>query len=215
MPQQPAAIRSPTPTRPSTVPPTPGERHRQRVMQALRTFSQQLETLAERITFKFRSTESAQAIAEYVEMMGDIRTPADARDRLGEILESQRGLIKPPQLEQSIRAAMQALFNAMDQGDGMTWPRELMRLQTIVSQMSDPYAAARLDLCSLRLANGAPGMYIELGPDVAIPQSPAANHSNSVGVMPSPATSRSVTASRARNVATRTGSQSMATCAAT
>lgn len=186
-------------------------------MLALRAFAENLSKLADRLTFRFRSTEAAQAIREYVEQIGEIRTPAEARDILGEILESPRGAIKPPQLDQSIRAGLQALFNAMDRGAGMEWPRELMALSAVMAAMNDPYAAARLDLCTLQLASGATAMYIELGPDVAIPrvQSPAANHSNSVGVTPSPATSRSVTASRSRNVAVKTGSQSTMAVAAT
>lgn len=219
MPQVQPATPSKTPTRPPEQPLTPEQRHRRRVMSALRAFCESLSKLAERLTFRFRSTEAAQAIREYVEQIGEIRTPAEARDILGEILESPRGAIKPPQLDQSIRAALQALFNAMDIGAGIQWPRELMTLQSILAAMADPYAAARLDLCTLQLASGASAIYVELGPDVAIPrpqpQSPAANHSNSVGVTPSPATSRSVTASRSRNVPVKIGSQSTIACAAT
>lgn len=217
MPQVQTAIPSKTPTRPPEAPLTPEQRHRRRVMHALRAFAESLSKLAERLTFRFRSTEAAQAIREYVEQIGEIRTPAEARDILGEILESPRGAIKPPQLDQSIRAALQALFNAMDAGNGMQWPRELMTLAAVMGAMNDPYAAARLDLCTLQLASGASAIYVELGPDVAIPrpQSPAANHSNSVGVTPSPATSRSVTASRSRNVPLKIGSQSTMASAAT
>lgn len=213
MPQASTAHTQPPPSR-HVAAPTPEQRHRKRVMEALRVFSTTLDVIAQRLVFRFRSTEAAQAIREYLEQIGDIRSPAEARDILGEILESPRGAIRPPQLDQLIRAAMQALFNAMDAGTGLLWPRELMTVRELTAQMHDPYAAAKLDLSTLRLASGASAIYIELGPDVAIPQSPAAIHSNSVAVMPSPATSRSVTASRARKVPTKTGSQSTAACAA-
>ena len=187
---------------------TPAARHRQRVMSALCTFAGRLTQLADYLVFRFRSTEAAQTIREYVEQIGDIVTPADARDILGEILQSERGAIKPPQLDQLIRSAIQALFNAMDMGDGLTWPLELMTAQALTNRMFDPYAAARMDLHSFKSPNGR-GLYIELGPNVLPPQLPAASHSNSVGVTPSPATSRRVTASRSGKVKTTSGDAAM------
>lgn len=206
----------PQPVTPSTQPPknhTPEERHRIRVMTAIRDFSNDLAKLAERLVFRFRSTEAAGAIQEYVESIGDIRTLAEARDILGEILESPSGSIKPLQLDTLIRAAMQSLFNAADRGDGMRWPTELMRMQSFVASMFDPYAATRLDLRELKLQGGTRGLFIELGPVVQLPlpppQSPAASHSNSVARSSLPATSRRVTPSRSGKVQQPTGAQAM------
>lgn len=182
-------------------------RHPRRVIAAIFDFRNQLELVAKMIVFRYRSTEAAETIREYVAEIDEIMTLADARDRLGEILESPLGAIKPPQLDQKIRGAMQALFNATDPGDGIKWPAELMLARQLGAAMFDPYNAARLDL--RRIPGG--GVIVELGRSV---QSPAANHSNSVGVVPSPATSRSVTPSRARNVPTKTGSASTVACAA-
>jgi len=205
----------PQPVTPSTQPPknhTPEERHRIRVMTAIRDFSNDLAMLAERLVFRFRSTEAAEAIQEYVEAIGDIRTLAGARDILGEILESPTGSIKPLQLDTLIRAAMQSLFNAADIGDGMRWPTELVRMQTYMASMCDPYAATRLDLRELKLQGGTRGLFIELGPVVPlppVPQSPAASHSNSVARSSLPATSRRVTPSRSGKVQHPTGAQAM------
>ena len=187
--------------------PQPNPRHRQRVMAALLHFRNDLERVSRMIVFRYRSTESAETITEYIEAIDEIASPADARDRLGEILESPRGAIKPPQLEQQIRGALQALFNAMDPAAGLQWPGELMLVQRLRAEMFDPYGAAKLDL--RRIPGG--GMIVELG---RLVQSPAANHSNSVAVAASPATSRSVTASKSRKVRTSAGSQSMIACAA-
>ena len=205
----------PQPVTPSTQPPknhTPEERHRIRVMTAIRDFSNDLAMLAERLVFRFRSTEAAEAIQEYVEAIGDIRTLAGARDILGEILESPTGSIKPLQLDTLIRAAMQSLFNAADIGDGMRWPTELVRMQSYMASMCDPYAATRLDLRELKLQGGTRGLFIELGPVVPLPpppQSPAASHSNSVARSSLPATSRRVTPSRSGKVQQPTGAQAM------
>ena len=195
---------------------------------AILEFCNQLEKLADYLVFRFKSTESATAIREYIESIGDLSTPvnpAEARDILGEILESKRGAIKPPQLEILLRAAMQSLFNAMDEGDGLRWPGELILARAMIVRMFDPYAAAHLDMKTVRLPSGEVAMWIEIGPEVALPsapapapqlqpQSPAASHSNSVGVTPSLATSRRVTASKSRNVPTKIGSASTMACAA-
>lgn len=194
-------------TPPETLSKTLSPRHRQRVMAALLSFRNLLELVAKMIVFRYRSTEAGETIAEYIEAIDEIRTLADARDRLGEILESPLGAIKPPQLDQKIRGTMQALFNAMDPGDGLRWPEQLILARQLAAGMVDPYSAARLDL--RRIPGG--GVIVELGRSV---QSPAASHSNSVGVTPSLATSRSVTASRSRNVPQKTGSASTMACAA-
>ena len=194
------------------------DRHRARVMAALGKFCRRLETLAHLLVFRFRSTEAAETISEYIESINECRTPPDARDRLGEILQSPIGSIKPPQLDQFIRAGLQALFNAMDAADGVAWPRELMIAHDMGERMLDPYACASMDLHELRLSSGARAIYIEIGPDVPIPrvaQSPAASHSNSVGVTPSPAISRRVTASRVGKVPTKIGAAATMACAAT
>lgn len=180
---------------------TPNPRHRQRAMAALLHFRNRLEKVAEMIVFRYRSTEAGQTIAEYIESIDEIRTLEDGRDRLGEILESPLGAIKPPQLDQKIRGAIQALFNAMDPGDHLQWPAELMLANHLAAGMFDPYNAARLDL--RRIPGG--GVIVELGRSV---QSPAASHSNSVAVTPSPATSRSVTPSRSRKLPQYTGAAS-------
>lgn len=190
---------------------------------AIREFLDQLDRLAEYLVFRFKSTESAETIREYFDAIGDLQmpvSPADARDILGEILESKRGAIKPPHLETLLRAAMQALFNAMDEGDGLRWPGELMLARAMAARMFDPYAAAHLDMRTVKLPSGDIAMWIEIGPEVALPsipapqlqleaQSPAASHSNSLGKSASPATSRRVTASPSGKVRQATGAAAM------
>lgn len=190
---------------------------------AIREFLGQLDKLADYLVFRFKSTESAGTIREYFDAIGELVTPvnpADARDILGEILESKRGAIKPPHLETLLRAAMQALFNAMDEGegDGLRWPRELMLARSMAARMFDPYAAAHLDMRTIKLPSGDLAMWIEIGPEVALPtvslpqlqpQSPAASHSNSVGRAASPATSRRVTPSSSGKVRHATGAAAM------
>jgi hypothetical protein len=184
-------------------------------MTVLREFSGQLERLADYLVFRFKSTESATAIREYLEGIGDIVTPADARDILGEILESKRGAIKPPHLEALLRAAMQSLFNAMDEGDGLRWPGELMLARAMAARMFDPYTAIHLDMRTIKLPSGEVAMWIEIGPEVAVAlppgprQSPAAIHSNSVARVSSPAISRRVTASPSGKVKQTIGAAAM------
>lgn len=186
---------------------------------AIREFCEQLDRMADYLVFRFKSTESAEAIREYFDAIGSLSTPvnpAEARDILGEILESKRGAIKPPQLEALLRASIQALFNAMDEGNGLRWPGELMLARAMAARMFDPYAAAHLDMRTIKLPSGEVAMWIEIGPEVALPamplpqvQSPAASHSNSLGRAASPAISRRVTPSPSGKVKQATGAAAM------
>lgn len=202
---QPQTLTAPPRPQPRTL--TEEERHRKRVMGALSQFLGALERTAQMLDYRYRSSESSGTVREYLEMIADVRSPASARDRLGEILESPRGSIKPPQLDLVIRNVVRALFNAMDRGDGLRWPSDLLTAHQYMREMFDPYAAARV-----QLRRGSSGtIVIVLGEEV---QSPAASHSNSVAVTPSPATSRRVSASRSGKAKHATGAAATMACAA-
>lgn len=145
-------------------------------MHALGSTCDSLQKVAAMLRHRYRSEEAAETIEASLEMLLDCRSPADARDVLGQIIQERVvGTIKPPQLEVRIHAAISALFAAsLPESD---WPASLIEVSAQVAGMMDPYDAARGDVT--RLPTGAYVIVIgEAYQGEAL--SPAASHSNVV-----------------------------------
>jgi len=176
-------------------------RHRVRLMRALRRFAHALEQLANMVEFRFRSEEAGAVLRAHLEMIETVRTPSEARDILGELIEGHvPGAVRPPQLDSMLTETLQAMFEAASPADDQAWPAALLRASTLQTRMFDPYEAA--SACLTRLPTGT--YVIALCDHV-----PMASQANSVSILADPATSRSVTRSSALNVSTENGSQSM------
>lgn len=156
--------------------PTLQRRYRQRFMHALGASCNSLQKVAAMLRHRYRSEEAAETIEASLEMLLDCRSPADARDVLGQIIEERVvGTIKPPQLEVRIHTAISALFDASLQASD--WPASLIVVAEQVAGMMDPYDAARGDVT--RLPTGAYVIVIgEAYQGGAL--MPAASHSNVV-----------------------------------
>ncbi len=195
----------PTPPRRQPDAPTPHpQRHRVRVMRASAALFETLTRVADLLRGRYRSHEAADALDLHLETLGECRSPADLRDRLGEILEAQgTSVIKPPQFAAWVESAFRSLFyacdpDARDSASAPCWPAHLLAVADRCRMMLDPYAAATCDLA--RLPTGT--YLISLEP---ADQSPAASNSKSVVALPSPATSTKVAKSPSGNVKTSAG----------
>ena len=177
------------------------QRHRIRVMRALGRFAETLEKVAAMVVFRFRSTEAGDTLLAHRTMVDTIRSPAQALDVLGELMEGQvRGAIRPPQLDAMVTETIEALFAAATAGDHTAWPAHLLRAALLQRRMFDPYESAGAEIT--RLASGT--YVIALCDHV-----PIASQANSVAKSALPETSKSVTRSVSRNVRTAIESQSM------
>jgi len=156
--------------------PTLQRRHRQRFMHALGSACDSLQKVAAMLRHRYRSEEAAETIEASLEMLLDCRSPADARDVLGQIIQERVvGTIKPPQLEVRIHTAISALFDAS--APDSDWPASLITASEQVAGMMDPYDSARGDVT--RLPTGAYVIVIgEAYQGGAL--MPAASHSNVV-----------------------------------
>ncbi|WP_298625102.1 hypothetical protein [uncultured Zoogloea sp.] len=191
----PAKIKAPTPTIPNSA------RHRVRMMRALRRLAVALEQLAEMVEFRFRSTEAGAVLRAHLEMIESIRSPAEARDILGELIEGHvAGAVRPPQLDSMLTETLTAMFEAADCADEQAWPAALLRAATLQSRMFDPYESAGAAITRLPT-----GTYVIALCDHV----PMASQLNSVATSAEPETSRRVTRSSALKVSTANGSQSM------
>ena len=180
---------------------TNDQRHRARVMLALRRFAVTLEKVAEMVVFRFRSTEAGDTLHAHRRMVETIRSPAQALDVLGELMEGQvRGAIRPPQLDALVTETIAALFAGASAGDHTLWPAHLLRAALLQRKMFDPYESAGAELTKL-----ATGTYVIALCDHV----PMASQANSVARSALPATSKRVTRSPAGKDSTATGSQAM------
>lgn len=144
-------------------------------MHALGKFAQSLQALARMVQHRYRSDEAAETLAAHIEMIEEVRSPADARDVLGQLIEERvPGTIKPPQLEVRVNTAIQALFEAaLETSD---WPALLIRVAEQTAAMFDPYDSAGNDIA--RLPTGS--YVIVIGEAHGGSTVPAASHSNSL-----------------------------------
>lgn len=157
--------------------PTPCPRHRRRYMGALGRLCHHLRKLAEMLQHRYRSEEVAETLAAHLDMIEECRTPADARDVLGQLIEERvPGAIKPPQLEVRINAAIAAMFAAALQDSD--WPALLIEVADQTAAMFDPYDAAANDIG--RLPTGSYVIVIGEVPQGARMVSPAASQPNSL-----------------------------------
>ena len=160
-----------------------------------------LQQLAQMVEFRFRSLEAGTVLRAHLEMIESIRSPAEARDILGELIEGHvSGAVRPPQLDSMLTETLTAMFEAADHRDEQAWPAALLRASTMQARMFDPYESASASLTRLPT-----GTYVIALCDHV----PMASQANSVSTLADPATSRSVTRSSALNVSTENGSQSM------
>ena len=134
-------------------------------------------------------------------MIETIRSPGEALDVLGEIMEGHvPGAIRPPQLDAMISETIAAIFAAASPGDHTAWPGHLLRAVLLQRRMFDPYASASADIT--KMPSGT--MVISLCDHV-----PIASQANSVSRSALPATSRSVTRSSSGKDSTASGAQAM------
>ena len=170
-------------------------------MRALRRLAVGLQQLADMVEFRFRSLEAGTVLRAHLEMIESIRSPAEARDILGELIEGHvAGAVRPPQLDSMLTETLRAMFEASDPSDEQAWPAAMLRASTLQTRMFDPYESASAELTRLPT-----GTYVIALCDHV----PMASQANVVSVSADPETSRSVTRSAARKVSTANGSQSM------
>ena len=170
-------------------------------MRALRRLAVGLQQLADMVEFRFRSLEAGTVLRAHLEMIESIRSPAEARDILGELIEGHvAGAVRPPQLDSMLTETLRAMFEAADHRDEQAWPAALLRAATMQSRMFNPYESASASLTRLPT-----GTYVIALCDHV----PMASQANVVSVSADPETSRSVTRSVSRKVSTANGSQSM------
>ncbi len=194
------------PTRREPDAPDPATRHRKRVMLALGRWCRSLSDLAAMLVYRYRSDEAGATLRAHLGMIDDVRSPGQACDVLGQIIEERiAGTIKPPQLETLVDEVMQLLMAAASSTDATVWPALLLRAAQLQQRMFDPYDAAANDIT--RLPTGTYLIVVGPAPDVQVP-GPAASHSNTVVSPATPATSKRVTRRPSAKVSIASGAAS-------